>query len=174
VAAVSSDGSKLTYATYLGDGQGAEGQPQEVSGMATHGTGNVYVTGFTDWTNFPAVRAICPAAPIGGNAFVAWIATTPTLGGGANASPEVCPTAIPTSQATRGSMPAGCISTAPDNEAPCGCRVAGARGSSVAGWWTVALVCVGAARRRRNLRRPRPSAEVAPIGQVEVRSTREA
>jgi hypothetical protein len=66
VTMLNSDGSALVYSTYLG-GSGAD----KGSGIAVDSTGNAYVTGETDSTNFPTAMPLQPAFGGGGwDAFV--------------------------------------------------------------------------------------------------------
>jgi hypothetical protein len=66
VAKVNSTGSSLVYATYLGGDFGAHG-----SGIAVDGSGNAYVTGVTDSTNFATAGAYQTVNAGGNDAFVA-------------------------------------------------------------------------------------------------------
>jgi hypothetical protein len=74
VAKFSNDGSNLVYCTYLGGNQ-----DDFASSLALDNAGDVFVTGYTDSTNFPTSNALFPkimghAYPkgyYGGNAFVA-------------------------------------------------------------------------------------------------------
>ena len=63
--------NKVTYATYLG-GTGID----ENYGVATDGTGNAFVTGYTESADFPTLSAF--GSQLGGasDGFVAKIATT--------------------------------------------------------------------------------------------------
>jgi len=74
VAEVNAAGSALVYSTYLGGSSDDVG-----SGIAVDSSGNAYVTGATDSTNFPVVNAIQPTNGGNYNAFVAKIGPPPTL-----------------------------------------------------------------------------------------------
>jgi len=52
VAKLNSDGSAFTYVTYLGTNR-----QEDVQGLAIDGSGNAYVTGYTDSAQFPTVAA---------------------------------------------------------------------------------------------------------------------
>jgi hypothetical protein len=150
LAAVTPAGSALVYATYLGDGLGSEGQPQEITAVAARGAGDAYVTGFTDWTNFPATNAICASAAAGGNAFVAWISTNGPAGGGGNQSPGACPTMQLSAGSRQDTVP-GCEGVVPDDVVRplCGCATVGRAGSQVGPWGLAALCALAGARRAR-------------------------
>ncbi len=88
VTKISADGSTKLYSTYLG-GNGAD----YANAIAVDGSGNAYVTGFTNSTNFPTTNAL--QATWGGNsdAFVTKISANGTtklystyLGGSGNDS----------------------------------------------------------------------------------------
>ncbi len=66
VTELSASGSFLVYSTYLG-GSGVENG----AGIAVDSSGNVYVTGGTDSTNFPTMNPLQPAYGGNGDAFVA-------------------------------------------------------------------------------------------------------
>ncbi len=61
VAKLNSSGSALIYATYLGGNGSKEG----AGGIAVDATGNAYVCGTTDSTDFPGVNAFQPVFPGG-------------------------------------------------------------------------------------------------------------
>ena len=70
ISEFSSDLTKLTYSTYLGGSN-----DDAVTGIAVDGSGNVFVTGFTQSTNFPVKGASAgsyhgPASPQGENPFL--------------------------------------------------------------------------------------------------------
>jgi len=66
VAKLNAAGSAVVYSTYLGGSGDDQG-----NGIAVDSFGNAYVTGYTNWTNFPTANPLQPA--FGGNwdAFVA-------------------------------------------------------------------------------------------------------
>jgi len=72
LAKISSDGSKLLYSTYLG-GSGDDA----ANAVAVDSAGEAYITGSTDWTDFPTVNAIqaAPGSSAGGS-FVAKVDST--------------------------------------------------------------------------------------------------
>ncbi|OXM14422.1 SBBP repeat-containing protein [Paenibacillus herberti] len=59
------DGITLAYSTYLGGGD-----LDDARSIAIDSSSNVYVTGFTDSTDFPVMNAFQAVAPTGTNAFV--------------------------------------------------------------------------------------------------------
>ncbi len=76
VTKLNTAGSALVYSSYLG-GTGNEGltsaggtELQIAGGIAVDGSGNAYLTGFTDSTDFPVVAAWQPARAGGFDAFV--------------------------------------------------------------------------------------------------------
>ena len=71
VAAINSAGSALVYSTYLG-GSGYD----QGNGIAVDSSGNAYVTGYTDSTNFPLMNPLQPTNAGEGDAFVAKINPT--------------------------------------------------------------------------------------------------
>jgi hypothetical protein len=90
VSKLNANGTALLYSTYLGGTGGESG-----NGIALDPSGNVYVTGFTQSTDFPVVNAFqTTLASPDGNAFVSRIDTTQSgtaslvystyLGGGSN------------------------------------------------------------------------------------------
>jgi hypothetical protein len=66
VAKLNPSGSALVYSTYLG-GSGGDG----ASGIAVDSSGNAYVTGGTESTNFPTAHSLQAAYAGNGDAFVA-------------------------------------------------------------------------------------------------------
>jgi len=69
VAKLNSTGSALVYSTYLGGSNGDQG-----NGIAVDSSGNAYVTGSTESSNFPTVNALQPSlGGSNGNAFIAKI-----------------------------------------------------------------------------------------------------
>ena len=58
VAKLNSAGSAFIYVTYLGGSRN-----EDLTGLAVDGSGNVYVGGYTDSTNFPIVSAVQPTLP---------------------------------------------------------------------------------------------------------------
>lgn len=79
VTKLNAAGSGLLFSTFLGGGGSEDG-----FGIAVDTSGNIYVAGLTDSTNFPAVNAVQSApkaTEVCNNAFVAKInPTTPSLG----------------------------------------------------------------------------------------------
>ena len=71
---ISSDGTKLLYSTYLG-GSGDDA----ANAVAVDSAGEAYITGSTDWTDFPTVNAI-QAAP-GNNPGGSFVAKFDATGG---------------------------------------------------------------------------------------------
>jgi hypothetical protein len=71
VAKLNATGSSLIYSTYLG-GSGGSSFGDGVSAIVADTSGNAYVTGGTDSTNFPTVNALQPTH--GGGTFDAFIA----------------------------------------------------------------------------------------------------
>jgi len=180
LTAVTPAGSALVYATYLGDGQHSEGQPQQIEAVAAGGPGEVYVTGFTNWTSFPATNALCGSASPGGNAFVAWISTNGTPGGAGNQPPGVCPTPQLSAGARQDTLPA-CQGIVPDNTARvlCGCSTVGRAGWSAGAWGLAVLAGLAGVRRarRRGLlpappcRRPRISSVPPSVSRRSARAS---
>jgi hypothetical protein len=154
VAELSPTGSALLFSTYVGDGAGAEGQEQQIHGIAVSPDGNVYVTGTTDWTNFPVNRALCALPPPGANAFVVWIAPAAVTPGGTTPGGDACP-APGTPVVQRGGptgAPAQCAPMVVDSEARA-CAVAYGAPPPGRGWlvaWLATLVGARARRSRRN------------------------
>jgi hypothetical protein len=150
VAALSADGSALVYSTYLGDGSSAEGQQQQIAAIAVSADGNAYVTGFTDWSNFPTTRALCTTPPRGGNAFVAWIAPAAVTTPGAAPSGDLCPAPTGPGGSLGGptGAPAKCLGLVPGSN---GCAAAPglARPARPAGVFVAALLLVFAVFARR-------------------------
>ena len=77
VTKLNATGAALVYSSYLG-GSGNEGltsaggtELQLAGGIAVDGSGNAYLTGFTDSTDFPVVAAWQPSRAGGFDAFVA-------------------------------------------------------------------------------------------------------
>ncbi|HWV99072.1 MAG TPA: SBBP repeat-containing protein [Candidatus Acidoferrum sp.] len=69
VAELNTNGSALVFSTYLG------GEADDVAnGIALDPAGNIYVTGFTDSTNFPVVNALQSTNALNDDAFVVKIA----------------------------------------------------------------------------------------------------
>ncbi|MBI4637856.1 MAG: SBBP repeat-containing protein [Candidatus Rokubacteria bacterium] len=66
-------GAAFVYSTYLG-GTGDD----EAFGLAVDGSGNTYVAGFTDSTDFPTVNALQPALSADNDAFIAKIERFPS------------------------------------------------------------------------------------------------
>jgi hypothetical protein len=82
VTVFNASGSALLYSTYLG-GNGADNAGADGGAIALDAVGNIYVTGFTQSTNFPTLNAFQPSyGGGGGDAFVAKI--NPTLSGTAS------------------------------------------------------------------------------------------
>ncbi len=82
VTKLNASGNALVYSSYLG-GSGNEGltsnngtELQIAGGIAVDATGNAYLTGFTDSTDFPVVAAWQPHVAGGFDAFVAKINAT--------------------------------------------------------------------------------------------------
>lgn len=50
---LNSAGTAFVYSTYLGGNGGATGTPEQATGVAVDSSGNAYITGVTDSTNFP-------------------------------------------------------------------------------------------------------------------------
>jgi hypothetical protein len=71
VTKLNPSGSALVYSTYLG-GSGLD----QGSGIAVDSSGNAYLTGFTNSTDFPTMNPLQPAYGGGGDAFVAKITQT--------------------------------------------------------------------------------------------------
>jgi hypothetical protein len=101
-----SGAASLSYSTYLG-GSGMKYQGDQGFGIALDSSGNAYVTGFTDSTNFPTLNAYQSTLESvdGGNAFVAELspatpAPTPTGTATATATTTATLTAAPTATAT--------------------------------------------------------------------------
>jgi hypothetical protein len=72
VAKVNATGSALVYSTYLG---GSGGDDQGL-GIAVDSSGNAYVTGTTDSSDFPTLRPLQPAYAGGYDAFVTKLSPT--------------------------------------------------------------------------------------------------
>ena len=107
VAEVNPAGSALVYSTYLGgsgqDNLGGSGQDNGF-GVAVDSSGNAYVTGYTDSTNFPTMNPLQPA--LGGeatNAFVAKI--SPCV--------SVTPTAVFLDSTSQSGPPLSVVTTGP-------------------------------------------------------------
>lgn len=90
ITKLSPDGARLLYSTYLGGSGGERGQ-----GIAVDATGNAYVTGYTNSTDFPTLNALQPTFG-GGNAdaFVVKVNATGSLVystylGGGNDRPDI-------------------------------------------------------------------------------------
>src|SRR5260370_4453309 len=66
VAKINPSGSALVYSTYLGGSGEDFGH-----GIAVDSSGNAYVTGLTDSTDFPTMNPLQPTQGSGGDAFVA-------------------------------------------------------------------------------------------------------
>jgi Beta-propeller repeat len=82
VTEFNASGSALLYSTYLG-GNGSDNAGADGGAIALDAVGNIYVTGFTQSTNFPTLNAFQPSyGGGGGDAFVAKI--NPTLSGTAS------------------------------------------------------------------------------------------
>jgi uncharacterized repeat protein (TIGR01451 family) len=60
VAKLNGTGSGLIYSTYLGSAQGGGDVGDVAKGIAVDGSGNAYVTGYTDSADFPTANAIQP------------------------------------------------------------------------------------------------------------------
>jgi Beta-propeller repeat/Abnormal spindle-like microcephaly-assoc'd, ASPM-SPD-2-Hydin len=103
------------YSTYLGGSSG-----DGIEGLASDSSGNAYVTGFTQSSDFPSTTGVFQPklAGAGGNAFVARIEAsprlsptlTPTVTGTPTATPTVVPvtptqTATPSATITRTALP---------------------------------------------------------------------
>jgi hypothetical protein len=73
VTEILSDGSKLSYSSYLGGAGADSGQ-----GIAVDGSGNVYITGSTQSNNFPVINPLQPASGGGSDAFVTKVNFTGT------------------------------------------------------------------------------------------------
>ena len=65
VAKLNADGSALIYSTFIGGST-----TDSATSIAVDNTGNVYLTGQTDSTNFPVLNALHPALSGSGDAFV--------------------------------------------------------------------------------------------------------
>lgn len=69
VAELSTSGGSLVYSTYLG-GSGSGTKGDAGNGIGVDGSGNAYVTGFTNSTNFPTLNALQSISRGGQDAFV--------------------------------------------------------------------------------------------------------
>jgi len=116
VAKVNATGNGLIYSTYLGGTTSASGQVEEGAfGLAVDGSGNAFVAGFTQATNFPLRNAWQATLAGGTDAFVTKLndaTATPTAGPSATPTITPSPTAtlLPVSCAPR---PSVVLATAP-------------------------------------------------------------
>ncbi len=53
VTKFAANGASFVYSTYLGGGGGTVASPEQANGIAVDASGNAYITGVTNSTNFP-------------------------------------------------------------------------------------------------------------------------
>ena len=80
VTELSPNGSALIYSTFLGGTLSSNGTPSnEPTGIAVDSLGGIYVTGFTDTTDFPTKNALQPSLAGNYDAFLTKFSYTPSV-----------------------------------------------------------------------------------------------
>ena len=80
VTQLAGSGSPIFRSTYLGGSGGIVGTPEEATGIAVDTSGNIYVAGVTNSTNFPVTTGAFQTSPGGGqDGFVTKISSAGTL-----------------------------------------------------------------------------------------------